>query len=70
MVRWLVRCRVEVAPAGKLATVVAAESVTEHEEVTIRASDQGWLYRENTDPIEWARTPELTDAELATDSAG
>jgi hypothetical protein len=44
--------------------------VTEYEEVTLRVGDRGWLYRENTDPIEWARAPDLADKELATDNHG
>jgi hypothetical protein len=46
------------------------EGVTEYEEVTLRADERGWLYRENTDPKEWAKTPDLQNAKLATNGQG
>src|SRR4051794_13880239 len=51
-------------------TFEGEESVTEYEAVTLRVGDQGWLYKENTDPIEWAKAPDLADKELATDNQG
>lgn len=51
-------------------TIEAGEPVTDHKEVTLRVGDQGWLYRENTDPIEWAKAPDLANKELVTDSKG
>jgi putative chitinase len=46
------------------------ELATKYKEVTLRVGDQGWLYRENTDPIEWAKAPDLADKQLVTDSKG
>lgn len=49
-------------------TIGVAQPVPEYKQVTLRVAQNTYLYREGTE--EWARTPDLANAELATDGDG